>query len=157
MLDRDVRPNQVRIEPSAAVPGHGGIGIEGQRLLDQSGRHVEIADDRVRGAEHREHQRIVVLQVTRQPGETQPLGLGLVERRRPVVDDVLRLTPCRQREGERIIRLDRDGPAQVIQRRRIRGSDLPDMRRPQHVIVSVPTFRPLALVRSITARMIEDG
>ena len=114
MLDRCLWPNKVRIEPSAAVPGHGGIGIEGQRLLDQSGRHVEIADDRMRRAEHREHQRIVVLHVARQPRETQTLGLRLVERQRPVVDDLLRLAPCRQRKRERVIRLDRDRLAQVI-------------------------------------------
>ena len=114
MFDRNLWPNQIRIEPSTSVPGHGRIGIERQRLLDQSQRYVQIADDRMRCAQHCEHHRIIAMHITRQLRQTQPLSLGLVGQRRPVVGDLSRLAPCRQRECKRVVRLDLDGLLQVI-------------------------------------------
>src|SRR5271155_1746463 len=75
VLDRYLRTVEIGLQPAAAVPGPGGVGIERQRLLQQSCRDPVVAEDRLRSAENRQDRRIVFTASCR-GCLRQPLRLG---------------------------------------------------------------------------------
>ena len=103
-FDRRLRVALVDVDPSRAAPRPGRSAVHGERPANDEIGGIELAEQRQRVAEHGQHGGVTA-QCPCLVRQFEAAGALLHRRMREVIDHALDMRPCRQRVGERMVRI----------------------------------------------------
>ncbi len=83
LLDRLERAVRIDVGPRQPAPGPGGVGIDGDRPLEQDAGGAEVVQEGVHGPEHGQDQRVVAAELGPPLGQLQRQRLALFDIRSP--------------------------------------------------------------------------